>query len=420
MIKKMTNNDDAEIKCIFLCEFHSTVGTKIIDQSPKNFITKEDFDKISNYVIPKVQLQRCFISISLNNLKILGFPIRIDNKSYVRNAFYFNLCFVFDPMSRTFGHEPIIRKCAEYLLSLELSSKFLSQLDDSKARRLENMLDEIRIQINLKRHCMLKDGASILPLCIVPYYGDCDQIENTEFAHKAPVLLDCFYEDYKFEWDLTTRRIVPYINGFRHIDKIAMSADVSVTIVVQCVRHLILLGVAILVPVFQYSNIYRPTPKLNILAKSPEVQKRAIERCSKSEIKKAKIRDILLLFASMTHGATLGELCVRFNPAKHNIDERKTVLFGLIEQLIRPIYKYPVAVSKNLFVGYEDLKTSITNNSFCIPISNKKQSVDNVKITRNAFTGLKTLDEICMKTACGARQLEEQLSCDKHVIILLK
>lgn len=185
-------------------------------------------------------------------------------------------------------------------------------------------------------------------------------------------------------------QIVPYINGFRHIEKIASSADVSVTIVVQCVRHLILLGVAVLVPVFQYSNIYRPTPKLKILAKNPDVQRKAIEKCSKSELKTAKIRDILLLFASMTHGATLGELCVRFNPAKHNIDERKTVLFGLIEQLIRPIYKYPVAVTKNLFVGYEDQKSNVAN-SFCIPISNKRQSIDSVKITRNSFTGLKTL-----------------------------
>lgn len=168
-------------------------------------------------------------------------------------------------------------------------------------------------------------------------------------------------------------------------------ADVSVTIVVQCVKHLTLLGVAVLVPVFQYGNIYRPTPKLKILAKCPEVQQRAIEKCSKSELKKAKVRDILLLFASMTHGATLGELCVRFNPAKHNIDERNTVLFGLVEQLIRPIYKYPVAVTKNLFVGYEDHKSSAPNNSFCIPISNKRQSVDSVKITRNSFSGLKTL-----------------------------
>lgn len=97
-------------------------------------------------------------------------------------------------------------------------------------------------------------------------------------------------------------QIVPFLNGFRHIDRIAQLAEVSATIVTQCIKHLVLLGVCVVVPAFQYSNIYRPTPKLNQLAKSPEVQKRAIEKCSKSELKKAKIRDILLLFASMTHG----------------------------------------------------------------------------------------------------------------------
>jgi Na+(H+)/acetate symporter ActP len=220
--------------------------------------------------------------------------------------------------------------------------------------------------------------------------------------------------------------------------------------VLQCVKHLVLLGVAVLVPAFQYSNIYRPTPKLKQLAKSPDVQQRAIAKCSKSELKKAKIRDILLLFASMTHGATLGELCVRFNPAKKNIDERKTVLFGLVEQLIRPIFKYPVAVNKNLFVGYEEMTCHqqqqqqhniIDIDSYGIPISKKRPSVDNVKVAKNSFTGLKTLgelwvlfwhhhldhlvyffflDEICMRTASSTRQLEEQLACDKHVIVLLK
>lgn len=93
-------------------------------------------------------------------------------------------------------------------LSLELSSKFLSQLDESKSKRLSFMLDEIRTEINKNRHCMLRDGAAILPLCIVPCYGDGEQIgDNDEFAHKAPVLLDCFYENYKFEWDLTTKRV---------------------------------------------------------------------------------------------------------------------------------------------------------------------------------------------------------------------
>lgn len=81
------------------------------------------------------------------------------------------------------------------------------------------MLDEIRIQINKNRHCMLKDGASILPLCIIPYYADCD-LDSDEFAHKAPVLLDCFYETYKFEWDLTTKRVMNVIDSVSRIHEI--------------------------------------------------------------------------------------------------------------------------------------------------------------------------------------------------------
>jgi len=108
--------DLASSMCVAF-QFHSTIGTQIILQSPANFISKELFDKTSNYVIPKVQLQRCYISISLNDLKILGYPIRIDDKKYERNAFYFNLCFIFDPNTRTFGYEHLIRKCTEYLVS---------------------------------------------------------------------------------------------------------------------------------------------------------------------------------------------------------------------------------------------------------------------------------------------------------------
>lgn len=51
------------------------------------------------------------------------------------------------------------------------------------------------------------------------------------------------------------------------------------------------------------------------------------------------MRDIFRIFASMAHGATFGELCVRFNPAALNINERQMVLFGLLEGLIRRVDK---------------------------------------------------------------------------------
>lgn len=51
----------------------------------------------------------------------------------------------------------------------------------------------------------------------------------------------------------------------------------------------------------------------------------------------AKVKDVFRIFASMAHGATFGELCVRFNPAALNINEKQLVLFGLLEGLIRSV-----------------------------------------------------------------------------------
>lgn len=64
--------------------------------------------------------------------------------------------------------------------------------------------------------------------------------------------------------------------------RIAAMADVALGLVVECIKHLVMLGVAIIVPVFQYSNIYRPTPKLSQLAKCEIMQKRCLIACSKS------------------------------------------------------------------------------------------------------------------------------------------
>lgn len=73
-----------------------------------------------------------------------------------------------------------------------------------------------------------------------------------------------------------------------------------------------------------------------------------------SDRKLATARNIFRMFASMAHGATFGELCVRLNPASMNVNEKQLVLFGLLEGLIRRVDKYPITVSRNLFIDDED------------------------------------------------------------------
>lgn len=236
----------------------------------------------------------------------------------------------------------------------------------------------------------------------------------------------------------------------------------------HCIRHLILLGVATVIPVFQYCNIYRPTPKLSQLATCKKMQQRCIDQCTKMNIHKnmpgpkAKVRDVFRIFASMAHGATFGELCVRFNPSALNINERKMVLFGLLEGLIRRVDKYPITVQRNVFYDYEPIRSPIPTPSVSIQSNNNSgshplpryqrggkfigklngihnndtcydtsfsnrftfNSHDHTQQTNNQsyhyYNGLKSYDEICTKRGISCQQLDAQLSKDHHVIVILR
>lgn len=64
IVTDIDDNDDHNIiKCIFLCKFHATAGPQIAAQVPDNYMSKDVFDTISRYVIPKLQLERCFLSL---------------------------------------------------------------------------------------------------------------------------------------------------------------------------------------------------------------------------------------------------------------------------------------------------------------------------------------------------------------------
>jgi hypothetical protein len=62
----------------------------------------------------------------------------------------------------------------------------------------------------------------------------------------------------------------------------------------------------------------------------------------------AYLRDIYRMYASMTHGSSMRDLCQRLNPQNLRINERKLIQFGLIEGLIRRVYK--VSEIKNLII----------------------------------------------------------------------
>eukprot|EP00965_Chrysotila_dentata_P094638 3129593-Pleurochrysis_carterae.AAC.1 len=52
------------LRAVFLCEFDNQVGRTLAHQAPRDYISAEEFDAISDYLIPKPQLCGRLIAIS--------------------------------------------------------------------------------------------------------------------------------------------------------------------------------------------------------------------------------------------------------------------------------------------------------------------------------------------------------------------
>nr|CAD7457340.1 unnamed protein product [Timema tahoe] len=100
--------------------------------------------------------------------------------------------------------------------------------------------------------------------------------------HQVPVFLEDQGLFQVEQWDLTTNQVLPYIDGFNHVSRIAAEADVDINLVKACVQNLVYYSVVTLIPIFQYSNVYSVTPKIKMLSIDKELQQRCIKFVSKS------------------------------------------------------------------------------------------------------------------------------------------
>lgn len=393
---------EGPIKGIFLAEFHHIAGPKIMHQHPEGCISKEIFDGVSVFIIPKPQVLKRIVTVNVLGVKITGYPNEIRSPSYKRNALIFNLAFVCESSARTVHYEPAVKKLSEYLENLELEDGFLSSA--SGRARIPALLRQVLVDLNKSGHCTVTitlgggegerrpslltrhnttDGTtppqrrlslysdqrpseasirgyrkssvseaksrrrssdstttSVLHLKVVRLWPDPLQVED----HHVPVLISERVYSRGDHWDLTTQQILPYIDGFSHIAKIAAAADVDNNLVKACVENLLYYEQVRLLPIFQYSNVYVVTSGIRRLYEDPELQEECRRTVSKHCASRPQLCQILEIYCSMTYGVTVRGLCIRFNPQVLNIDERRLVQFGLTNKLIRRLHQYPLLV----------------------------------------------------------------------------
>jgi len=270
---------------------------------------KEVFDAVSSYIIPKPELKDRLITITTRDYKIVGCPVCMEDKKYDRNILMFNLCFVCTAQSKTKPIEPVVRKLADYLTTLETESGFVS--NEATKTQIQSLIERILTDLNQTRRCsiLVNDSVTIyLKVVDRAPTGDtvpppscppsCPPQKTSEHEnqlsliptdsasfpqpppfvreHDVPIFKPEFasmieggyLEDFlkiQTSLDMTTQQIIPFIDGFRHVKRISFEVDVDINLVKICLQNLLQFGYILIIPIFLYSNVYVATEDLDRL-----------------------------------------------------------------------------------------------------------------------------------------------------------
>lgn len=402
----MSGNRD--IQCILFCEFHPIAGPKIVHQFPEDYISKEKFDCVAVYIIPKPELQSKLITINALEHKFVGCPISIENAKYSRNALLFNVCFVLAPDVDTIRYESVVKKLAGYMVTLELESGYLSQ-EDTKSS-LPTILSEIFYELNNNGKCTIQiDEANTIYLkCDTAPFSD----TTTVLDHQVPVFICDKSSLASSEWDITTQQILRYIDGFKHVQKIAAEADVDISLVRMCIQDMVQCKVVKLIPIFQYSNVYIPTPEVNQLMHDKKLQGECIQYIGKKGRTPPSFRDVFMLYCGLSPGATVKDLCTRYSPSNLRVDERKLIQFGMVTGIIRRLHKYPVQLTA------PSKSTSLSRGH--LRFRGKQADTNRLKLSDKWLDGNHNYDEICCKTGLTYQELEDIVEGEPHIVVIWK
>ena len=175
---------------VFFCEFHTRYGRTLAFQYPSHTISSDEFDAISDYLIPKQTLCDQIIVHRSAARIVLCWPMCLEDERYDRNALIFSLGFVIRPsvdakplsgaledVCERYG--PVLRKACAHLAALEREAGMLS--DASRKGELAHLLPQILEGLRDHGRCAVAaDAANTIHLELPPgrRRGQCPAVED--------------------------------------------------------------------------------------------------------------------------------------------------------------------------------------------------------------------------------------------------
>ncbi|CDH51394.1 nitrogen permease regulator 2 [Lichtheimia corymbifera JMRC:FSU:9682] len=368
-----------------------------------------DFDTIREYIIPKPQLYKRLVTVSIDKYKVLGFPVAIRNHEkyeQIRNEFRFNLCFVFERDAETSSYEGVVSKLARVLEVLEIECNFLSEdaKPDSQTNAVQNIIEQLFEDLNSYCECQIPINASnTINLKLFPTYPNPPVVHD----YQVPVSTVDLKQMITPNWDLTVQKIAAHINGIHHVRGVADRANVKAQWARQAIQHLLYYGCIIMTDIFQFSNVYAVKQEITrMLDENNGLAQECLQYITLPNATPPPWPRVFALYCGLQYGLSVRDWIAEHQVATLPIDVRRFISFGVIKGLIYRVHKYPILTPLD----------SSNDTQLGLPSKDQYATIINANTGSHIhpdiipyLDGLHHYDEICTALRCSPQELDEQL-----------
>ena len=423
-------------------------GPKVIHQVPDHSVDSPNptahpplvsWDAISAVVIPRQSLTSYAFTLLVPPYRLLTHSIRLISPHYPRNEFLFSVSLLLHRRDPFAAHRPVATKLAHLLAQLERDSNYLSA-DPSppNSGRVFALCEILREDLNSHSECMipLVDGGGAAlnlklfptypppPPGLAPYHVPLATVRLAELAAAND-------HGHGSGWDLTVRRLLPFIDGVNSLARVAGKADVDYRLARAAVAHLIYYGCAILLDVFSFGAMYAPTPEMAAFVADAEMQAEARayvvypdifedgpglnneDNSARRELAAELLggAELVELYCSLRQGQTMRTWCLEHAEVVGLVDVRRFVTFGVIKGFLYRVHKYaidmgPAEASNNTRTASD---TAEDDEPEVQQSSGRRKGNTGKKVLRDFLGGAHCFDEICTELQISERELMARL-----------
>lgn len=256
------------------------------------------------------------------------------------------------------------------------------------------LLEQIFTSLNDHGSCYIPiDEANTINLRLFPKRAPPPEV----YPHQVPVRIKDLDALITSDWEITMQQVIPFIDGIRYVKKIARDSGIHIELVLECMKNLLYYECITMIDVFQYSNVYACTPRIQALYKNKAIQNECRRFIALPGTTPLPTEKIFALYCGMRPALSFRDFCQDNDVHSLNIDDRKFVTFGLVNGFLRRVHKYPLLTS-----GQATTKNRLP------------------KHIKDLVDGSHSFDEICCELGKSSTEVMQMLEAAQNYTLIFK